>query len=56
MTKYVVAGNYVVGYLVEVEAKNKEEALAKGVELLEAGEHDTMSDGDWQDEFEVWKK
>ena len=53
MTKYVVYGHYVTGYSVQVEAKNKAEALEKGVELLEEGKHDTMSDGDWQDEFEV---
>ncbi len=46
MTKYVVYGHYVTGYSVQVEAKNKAEALEKGVELLEEGKHDTMSDGD----------
>lgn len=56
MKKYVVYGHYVTGYAVEVEARNKEEALEKGVELLADGKHDTMSDGDWQDEFEVQVK
>lgn len=56
MAKYVVTGHYVAGYLVEVEARDKEEALLKGIERLEAGEHDTTTYGDWQNSFEAREK